>query len=269
MSVAILFHRADKQSMPDVVIQEPLSTSPPSTSRRSTKDIPVQGLLGDRQEGSSLVSSSAEEPAESFCNSDLPPQTSSSLPQLSGPRPTFSRAAAAARRRCNLSLGSLAGRVPRAWKRSQNNGRYGRDSEPSSSTVVTGAVDGQTPADDGQNNVASNNPMGDKKPSGSFSGTRLDRTSNTTSELERNQTTVALGRRRYLEFRGEGQQVPRTVNKKRLLQVGVAWSRSQEFQPRKFHHDVLGFSKLVSRRKSYHCVYSENIGSENNGPQFL
>lgn len=252
--------------MPDVVIHEPLSTSP-STSRSSTKDIPVRGLLGARKEGSSLASSSAEEP-ESFCNSDIaPPPTSSSLPQLStAPRPPFSRA----RRRCNLSLGCLAGRVPRPWKRSQNNnGRSGRDSQSNSLTVVTGAIDGQTPqTEDEQNNVASNNQLGDKKPPpGSFSGTRLDRTLTTTSEFEPNQT-AALGCRRYLEFRGEG-QAPRTVNKKRLLRVGVAWSRSEEFQPRKFQVDVLGFSKLVTRRKSYHCVYSENIGSEKSGPHFL
>lgn len=63
------------------------------------------------------------------------------------------------------------------------------------------------------------------------------------------------GTRKASGFRGVA---PRTT-RRRLLQVGVAWSRSQELQPRRVHHEILGLSKLATRRKSAHCVYSESI----------
>lgn len=276
--------------MPDVVIHAPESTSP-STPGHSTRNIPPVQETPAAPGDSSLVFSSvgSDDPAESVSNPDTPPNaTSSSLPQLSVSSkhaPPVGRGTG--RRRGNLSLGCLVGRVPRVWgwKRSPNNDSHdgGRDNNRwwwyrwnySSKTAddLRSRTAGRDVGDQTTTTTETEEmARGVKRPGCSSGGPHDDDDAGAAAaEFETNAGDDDHVLRHDLRrTRGQGHASrTTTARRKRVLEVGVAWSRSQELQPRKSHHDVLGFSKLATRRRSSHCVYSESVGPEHNAPYFL
>lgn len=262
----------DREQVPDVIIHA-VEVISPSTSRGSTRETPLDGSTGVVEALS--FSPAGSEERVSFCNSDTPPKTSSSLPQLSTPVPP-PPSRGFVRRRGNLSLGSLVSRVTRGSRASPgcvHDGREARWAQLGPSFTADAihlqrnakAINRQVSAEEncpGFGTLSRNNPttsfptavenraVGSHMENGGR-GVAVGSPSDWNSSIEGG----LAGTRKSSGFRGVA---PRTT-RRRLLQVGVAWSRSQELQPRRVHHEILGLSKLATRRKSAHCVYSESI----------
>lgn len=265
----------DRDQVPNVVIHSVEVVSPSSTSKDSTtKETPLDGSTGVVEALSFSLAGSEER--VSFCNSeDTPPKTSSSLPQLSTERP-MPPSRCFVRRRGNLSLGSLVGRVTRSsrgaspgclhdvrearWAQLgpsftadalpfQRNAKcVNRQVSADENCPVFGTLPGNSQA--GFPIAMESRAVGSHMENGGWGVVKVS-----PSDCNPNIDGGLPGTRKSSGFRGVA---PRTT-RRRLLQVGVAWSRSQELQPRKVHHEILGLSKLATRRKSAHCVYSESI----------